>query len=78
MRVKNSVQPSAIDFTQEDEYFTVQVGNIILATGYDLFDPRRIPNMVTAAWQMSLPAWSLNDWQMPPVLRTAKLYCAMA
>ena len=33
----------AIDFTQEDELITVQVGNIILATGYDLFDPRRIP-----------------------------------
>jgi heterodisulfide reductase subunit A len=32
----------AIDFEQEDEYITVQVGNIILATGYDLFDPRRV------------------------------------
>jgi heterodisulfide reductase subunit A len=34
----------AIDFTQEDEYLTVQVGNIILATGYDLFDARRVSN----------------------------------
>jgi heterodisulfide reductase subunit A len=33
---------NAIDFQQEDEYITVQVGNIILATGYDLFDPRRV------------------------------------
>jgi heterodisulfide reductase subunit A len=33
---------NAIDFEQEDEYITVQVGNIILATGYDLFDPRRV------------------------------------
>ncbi len=33
---------NAIDFTQEDEYLTVQVGNIILATGYDLFDARRV------------------------------------
>jgi heterodisulfide reductase subunit A2 len=32
----------AIDFEQEDEYITVQVGNIILATGYDLFDARRV------------------------------------
>jgi heterodisulfide reductase subunit A len=32
---------NAIDFTQEDEIITVQVGNIILATGYDLFDARR-------------------------------------
>jgi heterodisulfide reductase subunit A len=34
---------NAIDFEQQDEYFTIQVGNIILATGYDLFDARRIP-----------------------------------
>ena len=33
----------AIDFKQEDEIMTVEVGNIILATGYDLFDARRIP-----------------------------------
>lgn len=32
----------AIDFNQKDEVLTVEVGNIILATGYDLFDPRRI------------------------------------
>jgi heterodisulfide reductase subunit A len=34
----------AIDFQQEDELLTFQVGNIILATGYQLFDARRIPN----------------------------------
>jgi heterodisulfide reductase subunit A len=34
---------NAIDFTQQDEYMTLQVGQIILATGYDLFDARRIP-----------------------------------
>ncbi len=33
----------AIDFTQQDEEYTIDVGNIILATGYDLFDTRRIP-----------------------------------
>ncbi len=32
----------AIDFAQKDEMLTVQVGNIILATGYDLFDPQRV------------------------------------
>ena len=32
----------AIDFTQKDEFITVEVGNIIMATGYDLFDGRRI------------------------------------
>ncbi|MCC7353014.1 MAG: CoB--CoM heterodisulfide reductase iron-sulfur subunit A family protein [Anaerolineae bacterium] len=33
----------AIDFKQEEKYLTLEVGNIILATGYDLFDARRIP-----------------------------------
>lgn len=32
----------AIDFEQKDEYIFTQAGNIILATGYDLFDPRRV------------------------------------
>jgi heterodisulfide reductase subunit A2 len=34
---------NAIDFAQEDTIMDVQVGNIILATGYDLFDAKRIP-----------------------------------
>jgi heterodisulfide reductase subunit A len=32
----------AIDFDQQDEVADIKVGNIILATGYDLFDARRI------------------------------------
>jgi heterodisulfide reductase subunit A len=32
----------AIDFNQKEEFITIQVGNIILATGYDLFDGRRV------------------------------------
>ena len=34
---------NAIDFEQKDELLTVQVGNIVLATGFDLFDVSRIP-----------------------------------
>lgn len=33
----------AIDFEQKDELVDIQVGSLILATGYDPFDPRRIP-----------------------------------
>ncbi len=33
----------AIDFEQEDEMVTFEVGNIILATGYQLFDVSRMP-----------------------------------
>lgn len=33
---------NAIDFDQKDELVTVEVGNIILATGFDLFDARRV------------------------------------
>ncbi len=36
-------QPKSIDFEQKDEILQFQVGNIILATGFDLFDRRRIP-----------------------------------
>ena len=35
-------EPNSIDFEQEDELIQVSVGNIILTTGYDLFDARRI------------------------------------
>jgi heterodisulfide reductase subunit A len=34
----------AIDFDQQDEMLTFPVGNIVLATGYDLFDARRVTN----------------------------------
>src|SRR5512136_2419113 len=33
----------AVDFEQQDQILKFEVGNIILATGYDAFDPRRIP-----------------------------------
>jgi heterodisulfide reductase subunit A len=33
----------AIDFNQKDEMRQLEVGNVILTTGYDTFDPRRIP-----------------------------------
>ena len=33
----------AIDFDQQDEFLDVEVGNIIVATGWELFDCRRIP-----------------------------------
>jgi heterodisulfide reductase subunit A len=35
-------ETNAIRFDQEDEELTIQVGSIILATGYDIFDARRI------------------------------------
>jgi heterodisulfide reductase subunit A len=35
---------NAINFAQEDEILNVEVGNIILATGWQLFDARRVPN----------------------------------
>ena len=36
-------EPGAIKFDDQDELITLNVGNIILATGYDLFDARRVP-----------------------------------
>jgi heterodisulfide reductase subunit A len=34
---------NAIDFEQQDQILQVEVGNVILATGYETFDPHRIP-----------------------------------
>ena len=36
-------EPNSIEFEQEDEILSFEVGNIILATGFDLFDVKRIP-----------------------------------
>ena len=35
---------SCIDFTQTDEYFKLNIKSVILATGFNLFDPLKIPN----------------------------------
>ena len=34
---------NAIDFAQKDEFIDVQVGTVILSTGFDVFDATRIP-----------------------------------
>ncbi|HET6445779.1 MAG TPA: CoB--CoM heterodisulfide reductase iron-sulfur subunit A family protein, partial [candidate division Zixibacteria bacterium] len=36
--------PNSIDFEQEDEMIQMEVGNIIVATGFDLFDVSKIPH----------------------------------
>ncbi len=36
-------EPNSIDFNQQPETVTLRVGNIVLATGFDMFDARRIP-----------------------------------
>ncbi len=36
-------EPNSIEFEQKDEMLKLEVGNIILATGYDLFDVKKIP-----------------------------------
>ncbi len=49
-------QAGAIDFEQTDETVEIEVGAVVVATGYDVFDPARIPeyryttldNVVTA------------------------------
>lgn len=36
-------EPNSINFEQKDEFLEIPVGNVILATGFDTFDPHRIP-----------------------------------
>ena len=53
---KKTCQADAINYDQEDRIITLEVGAVILAVGYDVFDParipeyryREIPNVVTA------------------------------
>ncbi len=41
---EKSCPTNAIDYAQKEQFLKVDVGNIILATGYDLFDARRVSN----------------------------------
>jgi len=49
-------EPRAIDFEQEDEIIEVEIGSIILATGFEVFDPtpisqygyKRLDNVITS------------------------------
>ena len=36
-------QADAVDYEQEDQVLDLEVGAIVLATGYDVFDPSVIP-----------------------------------
>ena len=53
---QKSCQAEAIDFEQQDQLLELDIGAIVVATGYDVFDPSRIPeyryndlaNVVTA------------------------------
>jgi heterodisulfide reductase subunit A len=36
-------EPNSINFEQQDEVIEINVGNVVLATGYELFDATRIP-----------------------------------
>lgn len=70
-------QPNSIDFEQQDQILQVEVGNIILATGYDLFDSRRVL-MATAGWRMCSPAWSSSGCVTRPGQPMARWCCATA
>jgi heterodisulfide reductase subunit A len=39
----DACKANAIDFEQKEEFIEREVGAIIIATGYDLFDPHRLP-----------------------------------
>jgi heterodisulfide reductase subunit A len=40
----------AVDFTQEEKIHEVEVGAVVVATGFDLFDPRRAPEYGYGRW----------------------------
>jgi heterodisulfide reductase subunit A len=44
-KCKDACSADAINFDQEEEYLEVDVGTVITATGFDVFDPRRRPEL---------------------------------
>lgn len=42
---RDACKPEAIDFTQKEEYVELQVGAIVVATGFDAFDPSLKPEL---------------------------------
>ncbi len=44
-KCKDACDAGAIDFEQKEEYLDVDVGAVITATGFDVFDPRRRPEL---------------------------------
>lgn len=44
-KCKDACPADAIDFEQTEEFLDVDVGAIVVATGYDVFDPRRKPEL---------------------------------
>jgi heterodisulfide reductase subunit A len=68
---------NAIDFNQKAEEITVEVGNIILATGYDLFDAKRIPQYGYGNLA-NVFTWSSSAFATQPVRPVATLSCGMA
>jgi heterodisulfide reductase subunit A len=42
---KNACEAGAIDFDQEEEFIELEVGAIIVATGFDPFDPAKKPEL---------------------------------
>jgi len=44
-KCKDACPADAIDFTQTEQYVEVEVGAIVVATGFDVFDPRLKPEL---------------------------------
>ena len=66
----------AIDFEQKEETVQVDVGAIIISTGFETFDASGSPSTAMASIPMSTQAskWSVSP--RPPVRRTERWSCA--
>ena len=57
--------PNAIDFKQQDEIIEIEVGAIILATGFEPFDPAGDPTTATGATTNVYTAWRWSGSSTP-------------
>ena len=52
---------NAIDFNQQESFEEIEVGTIIVSTGFKTFDATDMPTTVTACTKTFTPRWRSSD-----------------
>jgi heterodisulfide reductase subunit A len=66
----------AVDFAQEEEFHELEVGAVVVATGFDLFDPGRAPEYGYGRWPDILTSLQFERMCHPLGPTRGKIECA--
>ena len=61
---------NAIDYTQKDEIVEVEVGDVVMATGWKPIDRKRSRNTAMGGWRTSTRTWSSSGFATRPARPT--------